>query len=650
MTRYKITRAMSQILPWHESQRILALQTISAAESVRDVRRPTPDQGFRIHLRLLPTKREEPISPSFQSGFTPETQLPFLRTELDNSLAVVVGCTRFATASSASEGEVNIHATRRLQCNADGKQALKSKDYARAEKTFRQAIQLAEAIHVEDDLLARSLRGLAKTLQACGKLNEAESLYQRALQLHEKLAQSDSISVVAALCDLASLYVTQEKYLAAEQLFMRSLAILENYPEKNVAWLAYILNGLGRTYLSRGKYSEAESFFRRNLQAEEQFRGRDSLDVANALHWLVHSILGQEEYAEAEPLLKRVMSIREPLLGADHPEVVAIASALARTYYDLRQLSNARSLYQQLIPSCERALGEDHIDVADLLIDLANLLIAQCQPADAEPLYERALAIYERQRGPDDLSVAECLVCLGNSYYSRGKFEEAERLFKTGLVIRMQKLGADHRDVADSMFRLAILQSDQGRYSDAERLFLGALAIEEKVLGTDHRSVAVTLNGLRWLYVRMQRFEDAHLAQQRVIRIYEATRERPSERRQRAYALRAMATLLEIRGATKDALELEARARNKLREEPRSGDSSEALRLMKLGHTAFDSGDLIRAESLYLAAITIYEQALGPDDRCVAESWSHFARAIVRQGRHAEAAVYLRRVERSARP
>ena len=83
-----------------------------------------------------------------------------------------------------------------------------------------------------------------------------------------------------------------------------------------------------------------------------------------------------------------------------------------------------------------------------------------------------------------------------------------------------------------------------------------------------------------------------------------------------------------------------------LRLRPRSGDTAEALRLTKEGNTHFENGDYVRAEALYASALSVYEQALGPDAANVAQLWENLSRAIAKQGREKEAAVYARRAER----
>lgn len=240
----------------------------------------------------------------------------------------------------------------------------------------------------------------------------------------------------------------------------------------------------------------------------------------------------------------------------------------------------------------------------------------------------------------DHPQIAGTLINLAVLNGKTGRRTEAELLLKRALIIQEQKLGADHPDVAITLSRLADLASN----AEAEPLYKRAIAIQEKKLGIDHPSVAHTLNSLRGLYLTLQKFDEATVVQRRVIAIRE--KKLPAEHPDLAFARRSLASLLEIQGKSDEAAKLEAQALQVLRQRPRSGDITEALRLTKEGNLAFESDEFSRAETRYGSARDIYEQAQGPDHENVAQLWDNLSRAIAKQGREKEAAVYARRAGR----
>ena len=263
--------------------------------------------------------------------------------------------------------------------------------------------------------------------------------------------------------------------------------------------------------------------------------------------------------------------------------------------------------------------------------------------AEAEKLFRTAIQEAESAQVQDS-TLANSLNGLALTFYRQGKYPEAEPLFKRALQLNGRFSGADSANVAVVLNNLAGLYESQAKYAEAEPLYKRALAIHEQKLGAEHPSVATTLNNLRSLYRTQQKFDEAVVLQRRVIEIRE--KKLAADHPDLAYARWALAALLEIQGQTDEAAKLETQALEVLRRRPRSGDTAEALRLTKEANTHFENGDYVRAEALYSSARSVYEQAIGPDAANVAQLWDNLSRAIAKQGREKEAAVYARRAER----
>ena len=202
----------------------------------------------------------------------------------------------------------------------------------------------------------------------------------------------------------------------------------------------------------------------------------------------------------------------------------------------------------------------------------------------------------------------------------------------------------DHPNVATTLDHIALLYQSQGKYADAEQLYRRSLAIGEQTLGKDHPNVAGTLSGLRSLYRAQQKFDEAILLQRRVVAIHEV--KLSADHPALAFSRRALAVLLEIRGEANEAAKLDAQALEVIRRQSRSGDTADATRFTKAGDTYFESGDFVLAEASYGSALDVHQQALGPDAAMVATAWNNLSRAVAKQGREKEAAVYTRRAER----
>ena len=121
-----------------------------------------------------------------------------------------------------------------------------------------------------------------------GKLNEAEKMYQRALQGKEKAWGPD-------------------RHINTE-----------HGPQ------------LGNLYNSQGKLDEAEKMYQRALQGKEKAWGPDHIStLARSITWV--SSTGQGKLDEAEKMYQRALQGYEKAWGPDHPSTLDTVNNLGRS-------------------------------------------------------------------------------------------------------------------------------------------------------------------------------------------------------------------------------------------------------------------------------------------------------------------------------
>jgi tetratricopeptide (TPR) repeat protein len=191
------------------------------------------------------------------------------------------------------------------------------------------------------------------------------------------------------------------QYSEAESLFRRALAIHEAALGPEHPLTALGLNNLAVLLRVQGKLAEAEPLHRRALEIREAALGPDHPDTATSLNNLALLLRMQGKLAEAEPLFRRALNVDEAAYGPEHPEVATDLDNLALLLQDQGKLAEAEPLHRRALEIREAALGPDHPETAESLNNQAVLLRAQGKAAQAEPLSRRALAIAERALGPD---------------------------------------------------------------------------------------------------------------------------------------------------------------------------------------------------------------------------------------------------------
>jgi len=299
---------------------------------------------------------------------------------------------------------------------------------------------------------------------------EAEPLYQRALQIREQTLGDSHPQVAFPLNGLADLYREQGHYAEAEPLYQRALQLWEQtlggvHPE-----MAFSLNNLAILYCEQGHFQQAEPLLQRSLQLWEQMLGPEHPKLATSLNNLAILYCEQGHFQQAEPLLQRALHLDEQQFGPEHPEVAYSLTNLADLYRDLGQYAEAKPLYQRALQIREQTLGDSHPQVAFPMNGLANVYREQGQYAEAEPLYQRALTIRRQQRGSQHPETAESLHDFARFQELKDQPDQALVLYQQALAIRTQHLGPEHPHTRVTRTRYAHLLRVRGRSEEAAAL------------------------------------------------------------------------------------------------------------------------------------------------------------------------------------
>jgi CHAT domain-containing protein/tetratricopeptide (TPR) repeat protein len=360
-------------------------------------------------------------------------------------------------------------------------------------------------------------------LYSTGKDDEALPLFERALEIRERVLGPEHPDIYHALHNVAILYELKGDLAKAESLNQRGLTIREKAVGPEHPDIGNSLNNLAIIYLKKGDYAKAELFYQRSLKIKEKALGPEHRDVSDPLHNLANLYSEKGDFARAEPLYQRALEIREKVLGPEHRDVAQILNRFGVLYDDIGYYAKAELFYQRALKIREKALGAEHIDVSDTLVNLASLYRNRGDYALAEPLYQRALKIRKKVLGPEHRDVASILNNLGFLYAERGDYTKAEPFYQLALKIREKVLGSEELPIAINLADLAGLYEERGDYAKAELFFQRALTIKEKAMGPEHSDVAYPLNKLADFYLNQGDFAKAEPLYRRALTICEKT-------------------------------------------------------------------------------------------------------------------------------
>jgi tetratricopeptide (TPR) repeat protein/dsDNA-binding SOS-regulon protein len=247
-------------------------------------------------------------------------------------------------------------------------------------------------------------------------------------------------------------------YLQAESYYQRNLEISKIVYGIEHKETATSLNNLALVYQAQGKYDEAIKLFQEALEISKKTIGTEHPNYAIRLNNLAGVYYVQGKYDEAIKFYKEALKISKKTIGTEHPNYAGHLNNLAGVYYEQGKYNEAIKLFQEALEISKKTIGTEHPDYAIRLNNLANVYNAQGKYDEAIKLYQEALEIDKKILGTEHPDYAIDLHNLANVYYSQGKYQDALPLYEEALRIREAKLPETHHYIQDSREYLRICQ------------------------------------------------------------------------------------------------------------------------------------------------------------------------------------------------
>jgi serine/threonine-protein kinase len=376
------------------------------------------------------------------------------------------------------------------------------------------ADRVARELAGQPDVQAAVMDAIGEVDRGLGRLDKAEPLLDRALELRRSVFGSDSLEVAESLERLADLENDRADREGAESHLREALAIRRRRPERGDAAMARNLNRLGEVLVSKGVASEEvpriEALHREALEIAREAEGPEGLTVAETLLALANLQRSQGSYPEAERLFREGLEIERQALGDQAPRLWRDRSELAVLLFEAGKLKESEALNRRCLRAQRRLLGPAHPDSIATLNNLAMAIQHQGRYAEAVTLHRESLALTRALYGPTHWQVGVVLGNLGAAVdASGGETMEAIHYYEEALEIRRRALGEGDPLVAQNLLLLAELYRNDKRLSKALDLARQALGILEKAEGPDHPHVAFALREIGRNYDQQGRFLEA---------------------------------------------------------------------------------------------------------------------------------------------
>jgi tetratricopeptide (TPR) repeat protein len=403
----------------------------------------------------------------------------------------------------------------------------KSNDNYHDEEHLRRHLLRSEKQHGPDHPKTIAiLLDLASSSSNNDHLNEASSLYTRAVEVSRRSLGPNHAATLAVSLKLAQVLQRQGTLDAAEPLFRHVLVSTTQILGAQNKKVLRMLNNLGKIQQQRGHLSDAEDLFRRALSGCEKVFKSNHPNTLSTVHNLGSVLIARKQLDVALPLYRRVVqSIEQKLKGTfifdDDPRLQLSLIHLGRLLQKLNQIPEADEILCRVLFSRQRALGMNHRLTLHSVRLCSQLYLQTGEDTKAEPLLLRLLSNNTAvlPKVDDMLQLGDVYCRLNNNY------QKAEQMYRRALTILNSLKEETHSEKRLHVLqKLTVVLEEMKSYDECEHWLRYILQQREDIQNrnsSDHSKIIFAVTKLGQFLTKMKKDEEAEILLRRAMVFYE---------------------------------------------------------------------------------------------------------------------------------
>lgn len=316
-----------------------------------------------------------------------------------------------------------------------------------------------------------------------GQYQKAADYWIEAMNNSEKYFGTSSKQYALHLHNVALINMLMNKLDTAETLFQKSLQILIETTGDTSATTLKALGNLGQVYFKKGEYFKALEHLEKVISVSRKIGITCNDCYLKDLNILcdIYYMLGNFEFAE-KLYLETIQFILDHF-DEKHPYIHDLKRDLAGLYQTQDNWIKAEELYKQVLDWDKKYLPENHPDYASDLSNIATIYANLNLYKKAELLTREAISMTE-------INGIECNVCYGTMlshlasiYSNAGDYTKADSLYHSALQFNKKKLGMEDQLSINTLFNIGSVYFKAGLTDSAKKY------IEEAIYSTESKNI-----------------------------------------------------------------------------------------------------------------------------------------------------------------
>lgn len=364
-------------------------------------------------------------------------------------------------------------------------------EFQLSHKLYQRVVVLEEQLHAEDtQRMANTYAELSESLDSIDRLDDAERLLRKAIQMRESIVPVPVKDIAADRELLGWLLSRQGDFAAAEQQVRQAL---NEYPATDPGvrkFRGQALMTLGMALLKTAQFSESETCHRDALAIYREEHTKPHPNVVTALNNLCHLLVEMAKFDEVELLANEALKMQELLDGKPIGSCTdALNKALSAVHCHRGDFDRAIECLQLAIRAATEVYGPDHRFTNDKRSLLAQVQLQAGRLEDAEQtLKEVEQRGGKRESADNSLAIAE-----GKIAFAKDELDRAQSI----AVQEYQRTKSESKSPSIGQIEAALLLIDvhlrRGEYSQASELLNESL----QILRPDQNTSSILLDAVK---------------------------------------------------------------------------------------------------------------------------------------------------------
>jgi tetratricopeptide (TPR) repeat protein len=242
--------------------------------------------------------------------------------------------------------------------------------------------ELIEAINSAADIFAKAKQ-----------FDKSKALLKEGVLVASRVWGESGTRTINLLSSLAELYIRQQRYADAEILFRKMLEQHQKRSPLPSLALGEIYTKLADSLSLQKNYEAAEGNYKLAVENIEGAAGQDHHDTLLPLSHLANLYMMTGKYKEAERCYKRVLEIRYKTSGEDSDETVNSLLRLADLYNLQSEFAESEVFLESAMETAVKIYPEQDVRLAEVMQQYAKLLKRLGRMDEVAKLEARAEAI-----------------------------------------------------------------------------------------------------------------------------------------------------------------------------------------------------------------------------------------------------------------